>query len=197
MTITYCVGNGLYVNITNRCSNRCDFCIRNMYDSVGDADSLWLDSEPSREEILSNIQKRDLTEYSEIVFCGFGEPTERLDDLLWLCAQLKEAGCPPIRVNTNGHSSLVAGYDTAPLFAGLVDSLFISLNAAGAEEYQTLCKPVYGPKAYPGLLDFAQRAKEYVPNVVLSVVEGTTDVEACRRVAEKMGLPLKVRQLVE
>ena len=28
MTITYEVGNSLYLIITKRCSNRCDFCIR-------------------------------------------------------------------------------------------------------------------------------------------------------------------------
>jgi TatD family-associated radical SAM protein len=196
MTITYCVGDGLYVNMTNRCSNRCEFCERELRDSVGDAESLWLDREPSREEILSNMQKRVLTKYSEVVFCGFGEPTERLDDLLWLCAQLKKTVCPPIRVNTNGHASLIAGYDTAPMFAGLVDKLSISLNASGADEYNILCKPVFGLKAYQSLLDFAKRAKEYVPDVVFSVVEGTTDVEACRRVAEQTGLSLKVRQLI-
>jgi TatD family-associated radical SAM protein len=195
--MTYCVGDGLYINMTNRCSNSCGFCERELCDAVGDADSLWLEREPSREEILDDIRKRDLTRYSEVVFCGFGEPTERLDDLLWLCAQLKKTNCPPIRVNTNGHASLIAGYDTAPSFAGLVDRLSISLNAAGAEEYDLLCKPVFGRQAYPGLLDFAQRAKSYVPEVVLSVVEGTTDVDACRRVAGQAGIPLKVRKLVE
>lgn len=196
MTITYCVGDGLYVNMTNRCSNSCTFCERELCESVGDADSLWLEREPSREEILRNIQECCLTKHSELVFCGFGEPTERLDDLLWICAQLKKAECPPIRVNTNGHASLIAGYDTAPMFAGLVDKLSISLNAAGADEYNSLCKPVFGPKAYQSLLDFAKRAKEYVPDVVLSVVEGTTDVEACRRIAQQTGLPLKVRPLL-
>jgi TatD family-associated radical SAM protein len=194
--MTYCVGDGLYVNMTNRCSNCCAFCERDLCDSVGDAEGLWLEREPSREELLYDIQKRDLTKYREVVFCGFGEPTERLDDLLWLCSQLKKAVCPPIRVNTNGHASLIAGYDTAPKFAGLVDKLSVSLNAAGAEEYNNLCKPVFGLKAYQSLLEFAKRAKEYVPDVVLSVVEGTTDVEACRRVAEQTGLPLKVRPLI-
>ena len=196
MTITYCVGDGLYVNMTNRCSNSCTFCERGLCDAVGDAGSLWLEREPGREEILSSILARDLARYSEIVFCGFGEPTERLDDLLWLCAQLKKTGCPPVRINTNGHASLIAGYDTAPRFAGLVDRLSISLNAAGPEEYDALCRPVFGLRAYEGLLDFAQRAKDYVPDVVLSVVEGTTDVEACRIVAGQTGLPLKVRPLM-
>jgi len=193
MTITYRIGNGLYINITNRCTNSCEFCVRKLVDSVGDAKSLWLDQEPSREEILRDIQKRNLAEYSEIVFCGFGEPTERLDDLLFICARLKESGCPPIRVNTNGHASLIAGYDTAPLFTGLVDRLSISLNAAGADEYNHLCKPAFGHEAYQGLLDFVARIKEYVPDVALSIVGGTTDEEACHRLAEKMGLLLRVR----
>jgi len=193
MTITYRIGDRLYINITNRCSNNCGFCIRKLSNSVGDADSLWLDREPAREEILDDIRKHDLTKYSEIVFCGYGEPTERLDDLLWVCTQLKETGSPPIRVNTNGHASLIAGYDTAPMFLGPVDTISISLNAAGSAEYDLLCNPSFGSKTYPGILDFAKRVKMYVPAVILSVVGGTTDVEACRTVAEEMGLPLRVR----
>jgi len=193
MTITYRVGSGLYINMTNRCSNNCEFCIRNLSDSVGDGGSLWLEREPGREEILSDINRRDLTMYSEIVFCGYGEPTERLDDLLWICAQLKAAGPHVIRVNTNGHASLIAGYDTASLFSNLVDTVSVSLNTASAEEYNSLCKPVFGPDAFRGMLDFAVRVKEYVPNVILSVVGGTTDVESCRKIADQVGLPLRVR----
>ena len=193
MTITYRVGSGLYVNITNRCSNDCTFCIRNLGDSVGDADSLWLEREPSREEILSDIASRALTDYSEIVFCGYGEPTERLKDLLWICERLKQIDSPPIRVNTNGHASLIAGYDTAPMFAGLVDRLSISLNASDSDEYNRICKPAFGSKTYQGLLDFAKRAANYVPDVILSVVRGTTDTEACRKVADEAGLPLRIR----
>ena len=193
MTVTYRVGSGLYINITNQCSNQCGFCIRNYCDSVGDTDSLWLEREPSREEILRDLLRHNLANYSEIVFCGFGEPTERLDDLLWLCERLKKMDCPPIRINTNGQASMIAGYDTAPKLAGLVDKLSISLNAAGAEEYYALCKPSFGIEAYQGMLDFAKEARGYVPEVVLSVVGGTTDIEACRKIAEELGLPLRVR----
>ena len=193
MAVTYQLGTSLYINLTNRCSNDCEFCLRKLGDSVGDADSLWLDLEPSREAVLDDIQKRDLTVYGEIVFCGYGEPTERLDDLLWICSQLKKSGAPSIRVNTNGHSSLIAGYDTAPLFKGLVDKISISLNAAGADEYNELCKPVFGLETYNGLLDFTNKVKEYVPEVVLSVVGGTTDGDACMKVAREIGVPLRVR----
>lgn len=193
MTITYCVGSGLYINLTNRCTNDCLFCIRNLGDSVGDADSLWLDYEPTREEILDNIKKRDLSLYSEIVFCGYGEPTERLDDVLWLCGQIKQICSLPIRVNTNGHASLIAGYDTTPLFAGLVDKMNVSLNAASGTEYVELCKPVFGVRAYQGVLDFAVKVKKHVPDVVLSIVAGTTDSKACKAVADEHGIAFRIR----
>lgn len=194
MTITYRVGGGLYVNMTNRCTNDCSFCIRKIGDSVGDAGSLWLDREPDRGEILDDILRRGPAGYGEIVFCGFGEPTQRLDDLLWICGQLKQTDpAPYIRVNTNGHASLIAGRDTAPEFFGLVDKLSISLNAASAEEYDLLCRPVFGPDAYRGLLDFAAKVKAYVPEVTLSIVGGATDTEACRAIAAGMGLQFRVR----
>lgn len=194
MTITYQVGGGLYINMTNRCSNSCEFCVREQQDAVGDTDSLWLEREPTREEIWEDIQNRgDLSRYDEIVFCGYGEPTERLDDMLWLCGRLRAAGAPPIRVNTNGHASLTAGRDVTPEFEGLIDTLSVSLNSPDADEYNRVCRPVFGCRTYAALLDFAVKAKSYVPNVILSVVEGTTDIEACRRVAEESGLPLRVR----
>jgi len=192
-SVTYKFGSGLYINMTNRCSNDCGFCLRRLSDSVGDADSLWLDAEPTREEIYQDIQKHDLTEFSEIVFCGYGEPTERLEDMLWICKRLRETGTQIIRLNTNGHASLIAGHDTAPMFSGLVDTVSISLNAADAAEYDEMCKPVFGTEGYYGMLDFALKVKEYVPNVILSVVGGTTDVESCRKIADDMGLPLRVR----
>ena len=193
MSITYRVGNGLYINMTNRCSNDCSFCVRNFCDSVGDVDSLWLEREPSREEIINEIKGRDLSQFNEIVFCGFGEPTERLDDLLWLCGQIKKICDLPIRVNTNGLASLIAGYDTTPLFMGLVDRMNISLNAADAEAYYELCNPDFGIKAYEGMLDFVRNVINYVPEVVLSAVRGTTDIDACRKIAEDMGLTLRIR----
>jgi len=184
--ITYRVGSGLYINMTNRCTNDCEFCIRKYSDSVGTADSLWLDIEPSREEVLEDILKHNLTEYEEIVFCGYGEPTTRLSELLWLCVQLKKACSLPIRVNTNGHASLIAGYDTTPLFANLVDRMSISLNAPNMDEYNRICNPAFVKTGYQGVLNFAENVKGFVPDVVLSVVGGTTDIESFRLVAEKM-----------
>lgn len=96
MTITYGYGKNLYVNTTNRCTCACEFCIRTTGDGVGTASSLWLDREPTREEILADIQKQNLSRYDELVFCGYGEPTFRWDDIAWVCDQLRDAGpCRP------------------------------------------------------------------------------------------------------
>ena len=104
MTITYVFEKNLYINLTNQCPNACDFCLRQNTDTVGDSGSLWLDREPTREEILEDIFRRDLSQYRELVFCGFGEPTCRLEDLLEIAKTVKEKYPIIIRVNTNAVS---------------------------------------------------------------------------------------------
>lgn len=199
MTITYEVDGALYVNITNRCSNRCDFCIRNNGDGAYGSDSLWLSREPTCEEIIENIFSRDLSKYSELVFCGYGEPTERLDDLLWVAKEVKTRFNIKIRINTNGHSSLIQKKDSAPLYKDIIDTVSISLNAPDAREYDKVCHSVYGEAAYEGLLDFASRVKEYVPSVVLTVVDVAltpAEIEKCKEIASGVGVPLRVRKYI-
>ena len=199
MTITYEVGNALYVNITNRCSNRCDFCIRNNGDGAYGSNSLWLAKEPTCEEIFASISARDLGKYEELVFCGYGEPTERLDDLLAVARQIKERHTIPIRVNTNGQSSLLFGKDTAPMYAGVIDAVSISLNAPNAKEYDRVCHSKFGLSAYDGLLDFATRVKAYVPSVTLTVVDVAltpAEIKECEQIAAKCGVPLRVRKYI-
>ena len=199
MTITYEVGSALYVNITNRCSNRCSFCIRNNGDGAYGSDSLWLEKEPTPEEILASITARDLSQYTELVFCGYGEPTERLEDMIYVAKQVKAMCALPIRVNTNGQSSLLYGRDTAPMFAGAFDTVSISLNAPTAEEYDRVCHSRFGLLAFDGLLDFAARVKNYVPNVMLTVVDvalSLTEIEQCKQIAERVGVPLRVRKYI-
>lgn len=195
-TITYKVGTGLYLNITNKCSMDCVFCIRRNMKGVGDAESLWLDSDPPIEDILGAISQRNLFDYSEIVFCGYGEPTARLADLLFICRWLKkDPEVPKIRLNTNGHASMIAGRDVAPEFYGLIDAVSISLNAATAENYVRLCRPKQGPEAYDAMLEFASRIKIYVPDTSFSVVDliGEREIESCRKIADSIGIPLRVR----
>ena len=198
MTIVYRVGKGLYVNLTNRCPCACTFCIRQNGSGVYGSDSLWLEREPTADEVIAAIEAADGSSCDELVFCGYGEPTERLDVLLAVARHVRAAfPQPPIRVNTNGLSDLIAGRPTARLFAGLADTVSVSLNAATAEEYVKLCRPKFGAIAYEALQKFAVEAKAHVPSVVMSVV-GTADmtpdkIAACREVCDRIGVPLRVR----
>ncbi len=201
MTITYEYYDALYVNLTNRCSNACTFCVRNKHDNVNGQDDLWLEREPTREEIQADFQARDMSKYSEVVFCGYGEPMVRYDDVLFLAKWLKETYQQiPVRINTNGQANLIAGRDITPELAGIVDVLSISLNAENAQKYQKLCRSEFGEAAYEGLLDFAERAKEFVPSVVLSVVDKTMppeEIAHCREIAQSRGVELRVRPYID
>ena len=198
MTTTYRVGDGLYVNLTNRCPCACTFCIRQNGDGVYGSDSLWLEREPTADEVCESIEA-NLGDCRELVFCGYGEPTERLDALLEVAARFKKTHPDiPVRVNTNGLSDLIAGEPTAHRFKGLVDTVSISLNAPTAEEYVALCRPKFGSASYPALLKFAEEVKDFVKDVILTVVgtEALTSEKeaACRRVAAEHGVPLRVRK---
>ena len=198
MTIVYRVGKGLYVNLTNRCPCSCTFCIRQNGEGAYGSGSLWLEREPTVDEVIAAIDAADCSSCDELVFCGYGEPTERLDDLLAVARHVRTAFPQlPIRVNTNGLSDLIAGCPTASRFAGLVDALSISLNAPTAEEYVQLCRPKFGAAAYEAMQKFAAEAKEQVPSVTMSVV-GTPDmtpekIAACREICDRIGVPLRVR----
>lgn len=198
MTIVYRVGKGLYVNLTNRCPCACTFCIRQNGAGVYGSDSLWLEREPTVAEVVAAIEAEDCSSCDELVFCGYGEPTERLDDVLSVARHVR-ATFPTlsIRINTNGLSDLIAARPTAALFAGLIDTVSISLNAPTAAEYLKLCRPTFGLVAYEAMLKFATDVKAHVPSVVMSVV-GTPDmtqekIAACQAVCDRIGVPLRVR----
>lgn len=199
MTITYQVKQSVYVNLTNRCPCACRFCLRNNGASVFGSSPLWLEREPTLEEVEASLDKWDYNRFREVVFCGYGEPTERLDVLLAAAEYLKRRDpALRVRVNTNGLSDLVNGKPTAPLFAGKVDCLSISLNTDDAAEYLDLCRPKFGEAAYPALLAFTKEAAASVPEVVMTVVgEPVTSLEKqvrCRALAESLGARLRVRQ---
>lgn len=200
MTITYEVDGGLYINLTNRCSNRCEFCIRNNADGAYGSDTLWLEREPSLDEVKDSLSKRDLGKYSEVVFCGYGEPTYRLDVAREVARYIKSIR-PDMRVrmNTNGQADLILARDAAPDFEGVFDCVSISLNTPCAKKYDDLCHSVYGEAAFDAMLDFAKRVKRFVPSVQLSVVRQTLDereLEACRIIAEQTGVTLRVRDYI-
>ena len=199
MTITYEGRNSIYVNLTNRCPCACVFCLRQNKDHVFNADSLWLDREPTVEEICDSIDAWDWAKYDEIVFCGYGEPTERLDTLLAVSGHIRERHPGlAVRVNTNGLSDLIAGEPTAAKFAGLVDAISISLNAPDAEEYCELCRPRFGLESYGAMLKFAAEVSKFVEKTILSIVAtpDTTEekIAACRKIADGLGVQLRVRR---
>lgn len=198
MTITYEVGNSLYLNITNRCTNNCTFCVRNNSEGVGDGLNLWLEKEPTVDEVFEDIQKREISEYKEFVFCGYGEPMMRTNDLIEICKKLKAYYNIPIRINTNGQANLINEKDITPQLEGWVDSISISLNAKDKQAYQALCLSDFGETAFEGILDFANKCKKYIPNVIFSVVDliSREDIQACRQIAEGIGVDFRVRHFV-
>lgn len=196
MVITYQIGNSLYINITNHCTNRCVFCLRDTPQPEPYC-NLFLDREPTVEEIADELVSYDLNDFDEIVFCGYGEPTCRLYDMLEVCKRIRMFTKTPIRVNTNGHASMILGEDTPHLFAGLVDCVSISLNAADSETYSKVCRPRFGEDTFAGVVKFAREVARYVPTVVLSVVEGTIpheDIERCRDIARSVGATFRLRE---
>lgn len=200
MCITYIVEDKLYVNVTNKCSNRCEFCIRNNGDGAYGSDSLWLEREPTLDEILDSIFSRDLTVFPELVFCGYGEPTYRLDDIIYVARAVKERYPEmKIRINTNGHSDLIQGRNTAPDYEGVIDIVSISLNTPSAERYQQICHSIYGEESFEALLRFASEVKHYVPTVMLSAVKETLtpdEIEQCRMICSDLGVTLRLRDYI-
>ena len=198
MVITYPLKSGLYVNLTNRCPCACVFCLRQNSPGVFGTDSLWLDHEPSVDEVVSSIASRNLDDFTELVFCGYGEPTERLDDLLAVAKHVK--GVRPdmlVRINTNGLSDLIHGRPTAARLKGLVDTTSISLNTPDPEEYLKICRPKFGMGSWQAMLDFAASCKEYVPDVVMTIVGEpvtTPEVQAkCKAITDRLGVRLRIR----
>ena len=201
MTVTYEVGEGLYINMTNRCSNRCTFCIRNNGDGAYGSESLWLLREPCLEEVLESVFSRDLSKYTEVVFCGYGEPTYRLEDVRKVALAIKDKyPNMPIRINTNGQSDLILDFDTAPLFRDAFDVVSISLNASNSEKYVDICQPVFKNRAFNAIIEFAKNVKLYVQKVQFSVVRQTLtekELSECEEIAKSSGVYLYVRDYIE
>lgn len=187
---------GLYINLTNQCNCDCVFCLRQKK-SMAENSTLWLKSEPTAEEIKSELNKVDWKNINEIVFCGFGEPTMRLAELLELLKFVKKI-CPeiPTRLNTNGLGELQHGRNISADFENILDTVSISLNAATAEKYFKITRAKFGLKSFEAMLTFSEHMKNFVPNVVLTVVDKVTppeEIERCKKICEERGLKLRVR----
>jgi len=187
----------IYVNLTNRCNCACTFCLRNMKE-MAEESSLWLKEEPSVDEVKSLMAGLPWDKVSEIVFCGFGEPTSRIDAVVELLKYVRAAH-PEVktRLNTNGLSDLMYGRSTAGDFSGgILDTISISLNASNKERYLELTRAKYGIESFEAMLKFAVDCKEYVPEVVMTVVEkveNQQEIDRCQKLCDERGLRLRVR----
>lgn len=196
MVILYEVHNGLYVNMTNKCPCACTFCLRQTKDEMEGSGSLWLEREPTVDEVKAEFSKFDMNKYEELVFCGFGEPTERLDDVLQVAEFAKENYNIPIRINTNGLGDLINGKNTAPLYEGKIDVVSISLNTPNPEEYFKIVRPKFGEKSFDAMLKFAENVKHYVKKVVLTTVHTTItedEEKHCQQICDKIGVTYRIR----
>ncbi|GAB6099736.1 hypothetical protein JCM16358_16150 [Halanaerocella petrolearia] len=192
MTITYQLGDKLYINLTNRCSNDCKFCVRRIKDGVGDY-NLWLAEEPTASEVIEEIVNAG--QYQEIVFCGYGEPLMRVDTIVEISQYLKN-NYPevPIRINTNGQANLIHKENVLPNLAKVVDTISVSLNASNASKYQEVCQSDFGKDSFQAVIDFIKQANNLIPKVVVSVVDTSDiDVDACRKLAIKLGVEFRIR----
>ena len=187
----------LYVNITNECNCACTFCLRNMK-KMAEESSLWLKEKPTLAEFKAALDEVPWDYIKEVVFCGFGEPTMRLDILLALLRYVKEQHPAMLtRLNTNGLGELEYGREISADFAGVLDTISISLNASSAERYYELTRAKYGIQSYEAMLTFAEHSKKYVPNVVLTIVdqvEGPDEIARCQTICKDRGLTLRVRE---
>ena len=196
MVILYEVHTGLYVNMTNKCPCACTFCLRQEKDEMNHSGSLWLEREPSVDEVKAEFEKFDMSKYKEVVFCGFGEPTERLEDVLEVAAFVKEKYGLPTRIKTNGLSDLIYNKDTAPMFKDKIDTVSISLNTPNKERYYELTRSKFGIDSFDAMLKFAENVKHYVKNVVLTTVSTTLSEDEereCAQICERLGVTYRIR----
>ncbi|HBF12408.1 MAG TPA: radical SAM protein [Deltaproteobacteria bacterium] len=194
-SVVYAIRDSLYLNITNRCTLACTFCPK-FIDYEVKGYYLKLPKEPTVEEVLSQVG--DPSKYREVVFCGYGEPTRRLDALLIIAKNLKSR-FPKlrIRINTDGLGNLVHQRNILPELAPFVDALSVSLNAQDAATYARVCPSKYKEAAYPAVKDFIGEAVKHIPEVVASVVGlPQVDPQACRKIAEEeLGAKFRFRAL--
>jgi TatD family-associated radical SAM protein len=194
----YWLDDKLYLNITNKCSNRCIFCFRNFKRGVGGF-TLKLDHEPSVEDVLSELEDAlRMRAWKEIVFCGFGEPTERLDLLLELASWIrKHYGNVSLRLNTNGHGNMLnPNRDVAAeLKAACVTKVSVSLNAGDEETYNEVCKPSFAG-AYAAVIEFIEKAKPVLDVEVTAVTTPEIDIHKVEALTKQMGVKFRLRQCI-
>ena len=197
-TYVYILDGNLYINLTNKCSNACDFCVRNERTTYY-GHYLWLQKgDPTADKVIAAINAQgDLKRFKEVVFCGFGEPTYRMEEMLAVCDYVHEKGLST-RLNTNGQGNLINKRDIVPELAGKIDLVNVSLNASCYEKYQKICRSQFREAGFDSMIEFAKACKRKGVNVRFSIVDciGEEEVEACKRLAASANVPLYVRDYI-
>ena len=194
--LVYEIDGNLYVNMTNWCSNDCEFCVRNHMDTY-EGYNLWQEKEHVAEEYIDAMKSLDLSKYKEIVFCGYGEPMYRYEHIKKIADYVHSRGAKT-RINTNGQANEILGYDATMDIKNYIDMINVSLNASNRDKYDAECHSIYGKEAFEMLLDFAKRCQKNGANVILSIVDciGEEEINACKALAKSLDLPLRVREML-
>jgi len=192
-TLAYELHGNLYLNITYHCTLRCAFCPKFQGSWEVQNYDLLLTREPTAAEVLAAVG--DPAPYKEIVFCGLGEPTRRLDTLLEVARTLKAQG-KVIRLNTDGLANLVYGRDVTPELAAVVDRVSISMNAHNEEVYNRHCRPKQAG-AFQAMLEFARLCRERGIDTTITAINGLegVDIAACEQIARELGVKFRQREL--
>jgi len=196
-SVVYWLGDNLYLNITNRCSNNCYFCFKNYKDGINGF-NLKLQEEPITKKIIVEIEEViNRRKWKEMVFCGFGEPLERLDTVLEVTKQVKKHHSITIRVDTNGQAQLInKGRDVVTELADTgVDRVSVSLNAHNKQTYDQVCKPKF-ENAFPEILNFIRKAKDKLDTEITVVTIPEVDIAKVGEIATRIGVRLRTRPYI-
>ncbi len=199
---------GLYVNLTNRCPTACVFCIKNKWKMAYRGSNLDLGgAEPDAETVTSLIKAEwTLAPFEELVFCGYGEPTMRLEALLAVAGAVKSGRLYPVpaalrvRINTNGLGGLVNGMDIIPALKGLVDAVHVSLNTADPAQWLAMMRPrpEYAGTAFDSAIGFVRAAASVIPETVVTAIEGNgIDLKKFEALVKELGAKPRIRARLE
>ncbi|MCA6070035.1 MAG: TatD family nuclease-associated radical SAM protein [Endomicrobium sp.] len=190
-TISYVFGKNLYLNITNRCMMACPYCVKRKWSNKFNGNNLKLEKEPSSKEVMESIENPK--KYNEIIFCGYGDPLVRLEEVKEIAKWIKDND-GKVRINTAGLANRYHGKNILPELKDLVDIVSISLNGATPQEHNRLNNPIYKEESFNEILNFAKEAKNYIPEVVITAVEFPGfDVSKVSALAKKIGVRFRSR----
>ncbi|MDR1695304.1 MAG: TatD family nuclease-associated radical SAM protein [Endomicrobium sp.] len=194
-TISYTVGNNLYLNITNRCMMACPYCIKHKWDNKFNGNDLKLEKEPSVEEAIKSIG--DPKKYNEVIFCGYGDALVNPQAVKEIAKWVKDKG-GKVRINTAGLANRYHGKNILPELKGLADAISISLNGTNPQEHNELNRPMFKEESFGEIINFAKEAKKYIPEVTITAVElPGLDVSKVKKIAEDAGVLFRPRPYLE